>query len=130
MDINVGSSSNVLNKYSSQSPGTSISEGTESNTVTIKYEAVKDQSQLPKKEKEAEELTCDDISKITNGLNMFMNTINTDLQFEIHEGSGQIMVQFVDRQAQQVIKEFPPHELLDTLAAIRDYVGVLLDKWA
>lgn len=130
MDINVGSSSNVLNKYSSQSPGTSISEGTKSNTVIIKCEAVKDQSQLPKKEKEAEQLTRDDISQITNGLNMFMNTINTDLQFKIHEGSGQLMIQFVDRKAQQVIKEFPPHELLDTLAVIRDYVGVLLDKWA
>ena len=38
------------------------------------------------------------------------------------------MDQVVDAKDQRVIKEFLPHELLDTLAAISDYVGILLDK--
>ena len=51
-----------------------------------------------------------------------------NLQFEIHEKTDRLMVKFVDRTDQRVIKEFPPRELLDTLAAIQEYVGVLLDK--
>ena len=38
------------------------------------------------------------------------------------------MVQIVDQSNDKVLKEFPSREFLDTMAAIRDYVGILLDK--
>lgn len=91
-----------------------------------KSEASKNYSQSEQQEKE--ELTREDISQLTEHLNQIMTAINTDLQFKLHEGTDRLMVQFVNTQDNQVIKEFPPHELLDTLAAIRNYVGILLDK--
>lgn len=95
-------------------------------TPTNKSEAGKNQSQSEEKGKE--KLTHEDVNQLTDHLNKFMKTINTDLQFEVHEETKRLMVRFVDQKDHRVIKEFPPHELLDTLAAIRDYVGVLLDK--
>lgn len=95
-------------------------------TPANKSEAGKNQSQSEEKGKE--KLTREDINQLTVHLNKFMKTINADLQFEVHEGTKQMMVRFVDQKDHRVIKEFPPHELLDTLAAIRDYVGLLLDK--
>ena len=93
-----------------------------------KAETVKEQSQPQEKDKE--KLDREDINQLTEQLNKFMKTINADLHFELHEETKRMMVQFVDQKDKRVIKEFPPHELLDTLAAIRDYVGVLLDKRA
>lgn len=95
-------------------------------TPSSKTEAGKNQSQSEEKGKE--KLTREDINQLTDHLNKFMKTINANLQFELHEGTKQMMVRFVDQKDNRVIKEFPPHELLDTLAAIRDYVGILLDK--
>lgn len=75
-----------------------------------------------------QELTKDETLELTRLLNEYMRRNNANLQFEIHEKTDRLMVKFVDRTDQRVIKEFPPRELLDTLAAIQEYVGVLLDK--
>ncbi|KGK90344.1 hypothetical protein DP73_06750 [Desulfosporosinus sp. HMP52] len=90
-------------------------------------EAGKDQAQTVDYEKE---YSSEEINQITDRLNKFMENINTDLRFEIHEKTNRVMVQVVNSKDNTVIKEFPPHELLDTLAAISDYVGLLLDKKA
>ncbi|MHB8125585.1 MAG: flagellar protein FlaG [Desulfitobacteriaceae bacterium] len=141
MDINTGPPPVIVNNYSSQSSVVSSAEGANSKPIAmvkpeaanskpiamVKPEAVKDQM---KSNKDVNELTNDEISQITDRLNKFMEKIDTDLRFELHDKTNRVMVQVVDSKDQRVIKEFPPHELLDTLAAISDYVGVLLDKKA
>jgi flagellar protein FlaG len=69
-----------------------------------------------------------ELTELTDALNKFMTDMNADLQFAIHEKTHRMMVRLVDIKTQKVLKEFPPHELLDTLAAISEYVGALLDK--
>ncbi|WP_084574123.1 flagellar protein FlaG [Sporomusa malonica] len=76
----------------------------------------------------AEDINKEDLSKMTGELNKFMQLINADLKFVLHEKTHRMIVQVVDSKEQKVLKEFPPHELLDTIAAIQEYVGVLLDK--
>jgi len=126
MDINGGKIPVFVNSVTSISPVVSQAEGASSKPIdSVKPESGKDQM---KTNKDVKEYTNDEIKQITDGLNKFMETINTDLKFEIHEKTNRVIVQVVDPRDQRVIKEFPPHELLDTLAAISDYVGVLLDK--
>ena len=72
----------------------------------------------------------DDVKNITQELNKFFQYINADLQFAMHEKTQQLMVQVVDTKENKVLREFPSHELLDTIANIREYVGILLDKKA
>lgn len=71
-----------------------------------------------------------DVAKATENLNKIMQLVNADLKFEIHEKTQRLMVRLVDTKSDKILKEFPPHELLDTLAAIREYIGILLDKKA
>lgn len=71
-----------------------------------------------------------DIEAISQEMNKFMELLNADIRFTIHEKTGKLMVQVVDIKKDKVLKEFPPHEMLDTMAKIRDYVGLLLDKKA
>lgn len=63
-------------------------------------------------------------------MNRFLEMINSDIQFSLHEKTQRLIVRVVDTRDNKILKEFPPHEMLDTLARIRDYVGLLLDKKA
>lgn len=76
------------------------------------------------------ELQKNELLNVNHQLNKFMTLINADIQFELHEKTKQLMVQVVDTKEHKVLKEFPSHEMLDVLANIRDYVGVLLDEKA
>ena len=65
---------------------------------------------------------------ITNELNKFMQSMNTDIQFLLHTKTSTLMVQVEDRKTHKILKECPAHELLDMVARIREYVGIFLDK--
>jgi flagellar protein FlaG len=75
------------------------------------------------------ELSKDELETVAEDLNKFMESLNTEIKFSIHEKTGRLMVRVMDSK-NQVLKEFPSHQLLDTIAAISDYVGGLLDKKA
>lgn len=74
--------------------------------------------------------TKEELAAVAADLSDFMQSLNTHIEFSIHEKSGRMMVKVVDTKTQDVLKEFPPEKLLDTIGAIREYVGVLLDKKA
>lgn len=73
-------------------------------------------------------LSKENLDNITKTLNDLMQSFNAKIHFQIHDKTKELMVQVVDESTNTVIKEFPPHQLLDTIAAIRDRIGVLLDK--
>ncbi|HWQ73564.1 MAG TPA: flagellar protein FlaG [Desulfitobacteriaceae bacterium] len=121
MDVNLINNNASLNLLTTatvnQAVEASKSETTTKNDGTV-INSVTDLSQL----------SVDDVKNITQEMNKFLQLLNADLKFQLHEGTKQLMVQVIDTKTQKVLKEFPPHELLDTIAKIRDYVGVLLDK--
>ncbi len=82
----------------------------------------------PAQDQTEQSLTRDDMEKMTNEMTKFMESLNTDIQFTLHEGTGRLIVKVIDKQTDKVLKEFPPHQLLDTMAAISKYIGGLLDK--
>lgn len=69
-----------------------------------------------------------DVQKTTEAMNQFFEAMNINIRFQIHQKTNELMVQVVEQANNKVIKEFPSHEFLDTIAAIRSYVGMLLDK--
>ncbi len=69
-----------------------------------------------------------DVTQMTEAMNQFIKAMDASIRFTVHQKTNELMVQVVDQTTNKVIKEFPSHEFLDTMAAIRDYVGILLDK--
>jgi flagellar protein FlaG len=70
------------------------------------------------------------VEKLTEKMNNFMESLNIDIQFSLHEKTNRLIVQVVDKRDGTVLKEFPSREFLDTIANIQEYVGMLLDKKA
>jgi len=81
-------------------------------------------------DKTQKKLNEKELEKISKEMSKFMQLINSDIQFQVHSETKKLIVQVVDTRDGTVIKEFPPHEMLDTMAKIKEYVGFLLDKKA
>lgn len=76
----------------------------------------------------AEEPSRHEVSNAVEGMNAFLGSANSHIQFAMHEGSHRMMVEVIDNQTQQVVKTIPSKELLDLAAKIGELVGTLLDK--
>ena len=70
------------------------------------------------------------LHRVTAAMNQFVDALDTDthIQFKLHQKTNELMVQVVDQKTDKVIREYPTKEFLDTIAAIRTYVGLMLDK--
>lgn len=99
-----------------------------SNVTSLK--SVQDSKNPEKETPDQPTLNREELQGIATELTKFMQSLSTDLQFSIHEKSGRMLVRVVDSRTDEVLKEFPPEELLDTIGAIREYVGALLDRKA
>ena len=68
------------------------------------------------------------VEAISSAMNHFVQLMNADLQFSVHEKTGRVMVKLVDESTQEVLKEIPSEEFLDMVAKIQEYVGMMIDK--
>ena len=53
---------------------------------------------------------------------------NSEAKFGIHEETNRVMIKLVDKDTQEVIKEFPPEKTLDMIAKCMELAGVLVDE--
>ncbi len=53
---------------------------------------------------------------------------NAEAKFGIHEATNRVMIKLVDKDTQEVIKEFPPEKTLDMIAKCMELAGVLIDE--
>lgn len=85
-----------------------------------------EQKQAEKKEKE--ELQEEDVKGLAEQLNEYMEQLNCNLQFNYYEKLGRLGVKMINRDTQEVIKEFPPEKLLEAMEKTKEWIGVFLDK--
>jgi len=79
----------------------------------------------------AEELEPSKLTELVTDVQKNVNMIHSvDLQFSIHEASGEIMVTVMDGSTGEVIREVPPSEILDLAAKLEEMVGLMFDQKA
>ena len=72
--------------------------------------------------------SAEELKTMSHAMNRFVEMLTSDLKFEVHDKTHEIMVKFVNTKTGEVLKEYPPKEYLDMIARIRDYVGMMIDK--
>jgi flagellar protein FlaG len=77
---------------------------------------------------DADKCSKESMETVTDGLNDFMQSLNTNLKFVLHQKTDTLMVQIVDIKSQKVLREAPPKEILDVVAKIHDLIGALIDQ--
>ncbi|PIC73006.1 flagellar biosynthesis protein FlaG [Sporosarcina sp. P26b] len=74
------------------------------------------------------ELSKSEAKKLTEGMNKFLDSVNVQLRFKFHEKLNEYYVTIIDPETEEVIREIPPKKLLDIHAAMKDFIGLLIDK--
>ncbi len=87
----------------------------------------KSQSLQEKKEYNQKELE-EDIRESVKDVNEIVEKVKEGLSFQIHEETEKLMVQVIDVNTEEVIKELPPEEMLDLEARIHELVGLIIDE--
>jgi flagellar protein FlaG len=71
-----------------------------------------------------------EIEGVMEQMNKFLESANIHLQFGVHEESGRIFTRVVNMETKEIIKEFPPEEMLNLIARIDKAIGVFIDEIA
>lgn len=68
------------------------------------------------------------VSEMTRELNELMSKLNCDLEFQYHKEVGVMSVKMVDKNTKEVIKEYPPEEMVEGMIRAQEWLGAFLDK--
>ncbi|MDI3547012.1 MAG: flagellar protein FlaG [Halanaerobiales bacterium] len=113
-----------VGEISQNQPVTSISESlrqknTDENSV---------QSQVKDQKERLRNISKKEVEEGVNLLNKAVQTFRKELKFKIHDKSDRMMVEVINLENNEIIKEIPPKEILDMIGRIREMVGILLDE--
>lgn len=73
-----------------------------------------------------EQPTNEQIRKAVEKMNK--NMANSEAVFGIHEGTNRVTIKIIDKNTDEVIKEFPPEKTLDMIAKVWELAGLLVDE--
>ncbi|NRD79391.1 flagellar protein FlaG [Bacillus sp. BRMEA1] len=73
-------------------------------------------------------LSKEKTEKIIKNMNDFLKDSNTQLVYKYHDELKEYYVAIVDENTNQVVQEIPSKKLLDIYAAMKEYLGILVDK--
>lgn len=86
--------------------------------------------QLNKEQKSLNEevLPKDKAKRMTDSMNKFLASTTSQLKFQFHEELSEYYVTIIDTDTDEVIREIPSKKLMDIHAAMREFVGLLVDR--
>ncbi len=80
-------------------------------------------------DKEEVEFTIGEIDDLTIELNSYMEDLHTSLRFSLHEEiENQVIVQIKNKETNELIRQFPPEELLQIREKMIDLAGLIFDR--
>lgn len=66
------------------------------------------------------------LKNAVNDLNKHLN--QSEAIFEIHEKTNRVTIKIVDKATKEVLKEYPPEQMLDMIAKVWETAGILVDE--
>lgn len=68
------------------------------------------------------------IKRLTGKFNEVLSILNTRLKFSVHESTNTIVVQILDSESGEVLKEVPSTKFLELVSKLGEYVGFMIDE--
>jgi flagellar protein FlaG len=100
-------------------------------TEFTKVEGLKPAEAKPlESQNEAKEKNEEKISEAVDKLNKTAVIFDRSLRFQVHDKTHRTMVSVVDITSDKVIRQIPSEEVLDLVAKMDDYLGLIFDKKA
>ncbi|GEN56554.1 hypothetical protein GCM10012290_11840 [Halolactibacillus alkaliphilus] len=82
------------------------------------------------KQKHTKEPTLDraQVESMIEGLNDFLEPLETSLKFELHDKLDRYYVKVVDSKTDELVREIPPEKMLDMYAQMFEFMGFIVDE--
>lgn len=74
------------------------------------------------------QVTADFLQETIDNVNKQLSCINREINYSIHEKTGQFIVKIIDKETQEVIREIPPERNLDIVAKLCELAGLFVDE--
>ncbi len=85
----------------------------------------------PKEEKTSDapsDVTSQDVTEFLDSFKDMSKTIQTKLNFTVHEENNEIIIKVIDKESNQLIRQFPSDEMLSIHDKMRDLTGFLFNS--
>lgn|GEM_PF-972451 len=69
-----------------------------------------------------------ELEKKIEELDKNLSLFTKGFKFAVHEETGKLIVQIIDKKSDRVVVEIPPSEALDMEARFEKFLGILFDK--
>jgi flagellar protein FlaG len=124
MDVNLTQSPDMV---SSNSRSVSVPE-TKPIEKVEGFESTK--KSLVESTKENQEKNEEKLREAVDKINKAAVIFDRSLRFQVHEATHRTMVSVIDIVNDKVIRQIPEEEVLDLVAKMQDYIGLIFDKKA
>lgn len=75
-----------------------------------------------------QQLDAETVNNLTQELNKLMREINCDIEFQYSQEVNLMTVRMVDKETKEVLREYPPEDMIKGMIKARDWLGAFLDK--
>jgi len=76
----------------------------------------------------ASEITKENAKEIVDALSELSETLQTKLNFSVHEQTNDIVVKVIEKDTDRVIRQIPPEEMIELHEKMKDLSGFLLNS--
>ena len=103
----------------------------------VKVPTVQDVQTAKEEEKEKKEqegrlepgtMSEESVSEMTETFNELMDKINCNIEFNYNKKVNMLNVKMIDKETKEVIKEFPPEEMIENMIKAKDWLGAFIDR--
>ena len=77
---------------------------------------------------EEQKMSAEKAKSMVDSMNKFLKSADSQLKFQYHEALNEYYVTIIDTATDEVIREIPSKKLMDIHAAMREFVGLLVDR--
>lgn len=85
-------------------------------------------NQVRSDNKRDEKLSAEKARTMVEGVNDFLASTDSQLKFVYHDELNEYYVTIVNTATDEVIREIPSKKLMDIHAAMKEFVGLLVDR--
>lgn len=68
------------------------------------------------------------VNEMTETFNELMDKINCNIEFKYNKEANMLNVKMIDKETKEVIKQFPPEEMIENMIKAKDWLGAFIDR--
>ncbi|HNX77025.1 MAG TPA: flagellar protein FlaG [Candidatus Rifleibacterium sp.] len=123
--MEIGSVKSALEALQNQNPSSN-----DKPVEAIKSQQTSEPANALEAAEQNKQKTEEDLKEAVDKLNKTAVIFDRSLRFQIHDKTHRTMVSVVDIVQDKVIRQIPNEEVLDLVAKMDDYLGMIFDKKA